>query len=92
MEGPEGGEDEERGMIPRAVEQVFQTASNLKEKGWEVSWSSHVLGILRPQSSTVRPTLQYAQPHSQYAQPRSQYAQPRSQYALHHHDDIMMTS
>ena len=33
----EGGDGEERqGMIPRAVEQVFQTAAELKDKGWQV--------------------------------------------------------
>ena len=33
----EGGEEVEcRGMIPRAVEQVFSSAAALREKGWEV--------------------------------------------------------
>ena len=27
---------DKRGMIPRAVEQVFVSASELREKGWEV--------------------------------------------------------
>lgn len=45
MEGPEDNsspvslescDDDRRGMIPRAVEQVFITSSELREKGWEV--------------------------------------------------------
>lgn len=42
MEGPEErvlleSEGEMKGMIPRAVDQVFASALQLKEKGWEVS-------------------------------------------------------
>jgi len=36
MEGPDNPSAEHCGMIPRAVEQVFQTASELAEKGWQV--------------------------------------------------------
>ena len=34
MEG--GMDDESQGMIPRAVEQIFKTARELQERGWEV--------------------------------------------------------
>lgn len=34
----EGGEmDETRGVIPRAVGQIFKAAQSLREQGWEVS-------------------------------------------------------
>ncbi len=44
MEGPEakplpleeGPEVDGRGMIPRAVEQVFEAAMSLREQGWKV--------------------------------------------------------
>ncbi len=41
MEGPEErilmeSEGDMKGMIPRAVDQVFASALELKEKGWEV--------------------------------------------------------
>jgi len=39
MEGPNdgSGDDEENiGMIPRAVTQVFETAAELTDKGWQV--------------------------------------------------------
>ncbi len=34
----EGDGAERRGMIPRAVEQVFVSVGQLAEKGWQVSW------------------------------------------------------
>lgn len=36
MEGPDALDPERRGMIPRAVRQVFQGAQELAEKGWQV--------------------------------------------------------
>lgn len=34
----EGGEAEDtRGVIPRAVQQIFRASRSLKEQGWEVS-------------------------------------------------------
>ncbi len=36
MEGPGNPDEETMGMIPRAVHQVFHTAQDLKDKGWEV--------------------------------------------------------
>ena len=37
MEGETGGDDPElMGMIPRAVQQIFVSATDLKEKGWQV--------------------------------------------------------
>lgn len=43
MEGPEEkvlleSDMDGRGMIPRAIEQVFSSAIEMREKGWEVSW------------------------------------------------------
>jgi len=41
MEGPDGASavdnDNDVGMIPRAVMQVFETAAELADKGWQVS-------------------------------------------------------
>ena len=37
MEGHEDGDDSQRGMIARAVEQVFAGPSQLVDKGWQVS-------------------------------------------------------
>lgn len=36
MEGNTADHDQQ-GMIPRAMEQVFRTSQDLKEKGWQVS-------------------------------------------------------
>ena len=36
MEGPVEKDHDQRGMIPRAVEQIFETGKELKEKGWKV--------------------------------------------------------
>ena len=39
MEGATDGDNTElMGMIPRAVEQIFRSAADLKEKGWQVSY------------------------------------------------------
>ncbi|KAI9296929.1 kinesin-domain-containing protein [Neoconidiobolus thromboides FSU 785] len=35
MEGPENADIETEGMIPRAVQQIFDSADELKEKGWK---------------------------------------------------------
>ncbi|CAK5273470.1 unnamed protein product [Mycena citricolor] len=43
MEG--GGNDEDRGMIPRAVAQVFRVADDLKDKGWTYSMEGQFLEI-----------------------------------------------
>jgi len=40
MEGPDGssaGDSDNVGMIPRAVSQVFETAAQLTDKGWQVN-------------------------------------------------------
>ena len=37
MEGHEDGDDSQRGMIARAVEQVFACSSQLVDKGWQIS-------------------------------------------------------
>ena len=37
MEGHEDGDDSQRGMIARAVEQVFACSSQLVDNGWQVS-------------------------------------------------------
>ena len=36
MEGPDDGAGDQRGMIARAVEQVFTCSSQLVDKGWQV--------------------------------------------------------
>ncbi|CAH1262778.1 KIFC1 [Branchiostoma lanceolatum] len=45
MEGIVEGNPEQRGMIPRAVEQVFHTAEQLKTKGWEYKITASFLEI-----------------------------------------------
>ena len=50
MEGPVDKNHDDRGMIPRAVEQVFQTGANLEDKGWKVgslvSFDNYLSGIV----------------------------------------------
>ncbi|XP_074020898.1 carboxy-terminal kinesin 2-like [Numenius arquata] len=45
MEGPEGADEQSRGVIPRAVRQLFQGAQELGEKGWEYGFSASFLEI-----------------------------------------------
>jgi hypothetical protein len=47
MQGPEDSiEDEKsRGMIARAVEQIFQSCSKLKEQGWKYSMAASFLEV-----------------------------------------------
>lgn len=45
------------GMIPRAVEQVFRVAEDLRNKGWEYRMEGQFLEI-------VRPVLDFTLPHS----------------------------
>ncbi|XP_022088244.1 carboxy-terminal kinesin 2-like isoform X2 [Acanthaster planci] len=54
MEGPDDVGEETEGMIPRAVRQIFQTASELKEKGWEYTMEASFLEIY---NETVRDLL-----------------------------------
>ena len=37
MEGPMDSVEQSQGMIPRAMQQVFSTAQDLRDKGWTVS-------------------------------------------------------
>ncbi|OXB74433.1 UNVERIFIED_CONTAM: hypothetical protein H355_002498, partial [Colinus virginianus] len=45
MEGPDALDPERRGMIPRAVHQIFQGAQELAEKGWQYRFSASFLEI-----------------------------------------------
>uniref|UniRef100_A0A8C0BUE5 Kinesin motor domain-containing protein n=1 Tax=Buteo japonicus TaxID=224669 RepID=A0A8C0BUE5_9AVES len=45
MEGPDTLDPETRGMIPRAVQQVFRGARELTEKGWEYGFTASFLEI-----------------------------------------------
>jgi len=45
MEGPEEADENTRGMIPRAVEQIFMTSQKLKEKGWHYDLEASFLEI-----------------------------------------------
>ena len=45
---------EKRGMIPRAVEQIFQTAESLKDKGWTYEMEVNYLEIY---NETIRDLL-----------------------------------
>jgi kinesin family member C1 len=47
MEGgaKNGPDDPNKGMIPRAVQQIFEVSQNLKQKGWEYTMSCQYLEI-----------------------------------------------
>ena len=45
MEGNHG-DHEAKGMIPRALEQVFRTSQDLREKGWQVRNGQMLLCLL----------------------------------------------
>nr|XP_033780438.1 kinesin-like protein KIFC1 isoform X2 [Geotrypetes seraphini] len=45
MEGPDDMTDETIGMIPRAVQQIFQHAAELKSKGWTYKFTANFLEI-----------------------------------------------
>ena len=45
MEG-NPGDHEAKGMIPRALEQVFRTSQDLREKGWQVRNGQMLLSLL----------------------------------------------
>ncbi|RKP10895.1 P-loop containing nucleoside triphosphate hydrolase protein [Thamnocephalis sphaerospora] len=45
MEGPDNLDESNMGMIPRAVHQIFATAAQLKEKGWEYEMEGQFVEI-----------------------------------------------
>eukprot|EP00011_Vannellida_sp_DIVA3-517-6-12_P010659 CAMPEP_0114619368 /NCGR_PEP_ID=MMETSP0168-20121206/8179_1 /TAXON_ID=95228 ORGANISM="Vannella sp., Strain DIVA3 517/6/12" /NCGR_SAMPLE_ID=MMETSP0168 /ASSEMBLY_ACC=CAM_ASM_000044 /LENGTH=666 /DNA_ID=CAMNT_0001830537 /DNA_START=87 /DNA_END=2087 /DNA_ORIENTATION=+ len=45
MEGPEQPTEETRGMIPRAVHQIFETAEALRSRGWSYEFLADYLEI-----------------------------------------------
>ncbi|KAJ8379228.1 hypothetical protein SKAU_G00000060 [Synaphobranchus kaupii] len=57
----EGGEVEEaRGMIPRAVQQVFSTARSLEEQGWQYTFIASIVEIY---NETLRDLLYTGKPN-----------------------------
>lgn len=54
MEGPDVLAGEEMGMIPRAVQQIFQAACKLREQGWEYQFTASFLEIY---NETIRDLL-----------------------------------
>ncbi|XP_069097960.1 kinesin-like protein KIFC1 [Pleurodeles waltl] len=54
MEGPEDVNYETMGMIPRAVRQIFQSAEELKLKGWNYTFTANFLEIY---NETIRDLL-----------------------------------
>lgn len=42
-------------MIPRAVEQVFRVADELKSKGWQYKMDGQFLEIVRPHPCFISP-------------------------------------
>eukprot|EP01119_Soliformovum_irregulare_P017188 TRINITY_DN5063_c0_g1_i1.p1 TRINITY_DN5063_c0_g1~~TRINITY_DN5063_c0_g1_i1.p1 ORF type:complete len:726 (+),score=253.18 TRINITY_DN5063_c0_g1_i1:33-2180(+) len=59
---------ETRGMIPRSVEQIFETAEKLKEKGWEFEFEANFLEIYNETlrdllASKVKPDTKYEIKH-----------------------------
>ena len=59
MEGHEDGDDSQRGMIARAVEQVFACSSQLVDKGWQVSGEEGEEGEVDGVQGSGQPTLQW---------------------------------
>lgn len=45
MEGPDNVDDDSKGMIPRSVQQIFETAEKMQLKGWEFTFSASMLEI-----------------------------------------------
>jgi len=45
MEGSEGGEEENQGMIPRTIRQIFEAQNRLKETKWEYKLQASFLEI-----------------------------------------------
>ncbi|KAK6470119.1 carboxy-terminal kinesin 2-like isoform X5 [Huso huso] len=54
MEGPDVLAGEEMGMIPRAVQQIFEAACKLREQGWEYQFTASFLEIY---NETIRDLL-----------------------------------
>jgi len=47
MEGPDNvdEDDDSKGMIPRSVQQIFETAASMQPKGWEYTFTASMLEI-----------------------------------------------
>jgi kinesin family member C1 len=45
MEGPDRPTEQTRGMIPRAVHQIFECAAVLREQGWVYEFAASFLEI-----------------------------------------------
>lgn len=54
MEGPKNPNPETEGMIPRAVQQIFEYAESLSDKGWSYSLTANYLEIY---NETIRDLL-----------------------------------
>ncbi|KAJ3096950.1 hypothetical protein HDU97_005425 [Phlyctochytrium planicorne] len=54
MEGAQSDDEQSRGMIPRAVEQIFASVESLKAKGWEYQFEIYFLEIY---NETIRDLL-----------------------------------
>ena len=54
MEGPHSSDEEHRGMIPRAVHQIFSCSQALASKGWSYSFVANYLEIY---NETIRDLL-----------------------------------
>jgi kinesin family protein C1 len=52
-------DNEQRGMIPRAVEQIFETAKILKDKGWEYEMEAMFLEIYNEQINDLLSTKKH---------------------------------
>ncbi|KAK6977723.1 kinesin-like protein [Favolaschia claudopus] len=76
----EGGDTEEtKGMIPRAVEQVFRVAEDLKDKGWTYTMEGQFLEIY---NETITDLLS----------PTPSPGDPPRKHEIHHHPTTHLTT
>jgi len=61
MEGPDNYDDETMGMIPRSVQQIFETAKKMEDKGWHYEFKASMLEIY---NETVNDLLYEGKPEN----------------------------
>jgi len=61
MEGPDNYDDESMGMIPRSVQQIFESAKKMQDKGWRFEFKASMLEIY---NETVNDLLYEGKPEN----------------------------